>query len=162
MNLKRLETLLEKVKEACMSVFPIALIILFLSFTVCPLPNDIFLAFAVGTCMLVVGLGLFSLGAEMSMERIGAHIGANLTRSRKIPIIAIISLIVGVLITICEPDLQVLNGRFGPYIAYDGNNYKLPKNVTPAEVTLEECMDIISKQQEGGKAPAKRRYTKKK
>ena len=61
-----------------------------------------------------------------------------------------------------KPGLQVLNGRFGPYIAYDGNNYKLPKNVTPAEVTLEECMDIISKQQEGGKAPAKRRYTKKK
>ena len=113
MNLKRLETLLEKVKEACMSVFPIALIILFLSFTVCPLPNDIFLAFVVGTCMLVVGLGLFSLGAEMSMERIGAHIGANLTRSRKIPIIAIISLIVGVLITICEPDLHVLAGYTG-------------------------------------------------
>ena len=113
MKFKRLETLLEKVKEACMSVFPIALIILFLSFTVCPLPNDIFLAFVVGTCMLVVGLGLFSLGAEMSMERIGAHIGANLTRSRKIPIIAIISLIVGVLITICEPDLHVLAGYTG-------------------------------------------------
>ena len=113
MKFKRLETLLEKVKEACMSVLPIALIILFLSFTVCPLPNDIFLAFVVGTCMLVVGLGLFSLGAEMSMERIGAHIGANLTRSRKIPIIAFISLIVGVLITICEPDLHVLAGYTG-------------------------------------------------
>ena len=58
--------------------------------------------------------------------------------------------------------LQVLNGRFGPYIAFDGNNYKLPKNITPADLTLEECMDIISKQQDGGKAPAKRRYTKKK
>ena len=63
--------------------------------------------------MLVVGLGLFSLGAELSMERIGAHIGANLTRSRKIPIIALISLIVGVLITICEPDLHVLAGYTG-------------------------------------------------
>ena len=61
-----------------------------------------------------------------------------------------------------EPDLQVLNGRFGPYIAYKGSNYKLPKNVTPAELSLEECMEIISKQQEGGKAPAKRKYTKKK
>ena len=59
-------------------------------------------------------------------------------------------------------DLQVLNGRFGPYIAYKGSNYKLPKNVTPAELSLEECLDIVSKQQEGGKAPAKRRYTKKK
>ena len=61
-----------------------------------------------------------------------------------------------------EPELQVLNGRFGPYIAYKGSNYKLPKNVTPAELSLDECLDIVKKQQENGKAPAKRRYTKKK
>ena len=61
-----------------------------------------------------------------------------------------------------EPELLVLNGRFGPYIAYKGSNYKLPKSVTPAELSLEECMEIVSKQQEGGKAPAKRKYTKKK
>ena len=60
-----------------------------------------------------------------------------------------------------EPELQVLNGRFGPYIAYKGSNYKLPKTVTPAELTLPECLEIVSKQQEGGKAPAKKRYTKK-
>ncbi len=113
MRKKRLETLIEKIKEACMSVLPIALIILALSFTICPLPNGIFIAFIVGTCMLVVGLGLFSLGAELSMERIGGHIGANLTKSRNIPIIAIISLIVGVLITISEPDLHVLAGYTG-------------------------------------------------
>ncbi len=113
MKFKRLETILEKVKEACTSVLPIAAIILLLSFTVCPLPNDIFIAFIIGTVLLIVGLGLFSLGAEMSMERIGAHIGTNLTRSRKIPIIAIISLIVGVLITICEPDLHVLASYTG-------------------------------------------------
>jgi DNA topoisomerase-1 len=62
-----------------------------------------------------------------------------------------------------EPNLQVLNGRFGPYIAYNGSNYKLPKNVTPAELSLEECMEIVNKQQDGGKsAPKARRYTKKK
>lgn len=113
MKFKRLETILEKVKEACTSVLPIAGIILLLAFTVCPLPNDIFIAFVIGTLLLVIGLGLFSLGAELSMERIGAHIGANLTKSRNIPIIAIISLIVGVLITICEPDLHVLAGYTG-------------------------------------------------
>ncbi|MBQ8407867.1 MAG: DUF1538 domain-containing protein [Clostridia bacterium] len=113
MSNKRFETVLEKIKEACASVMPIALIILLLSFTFCPLPNDIFIAFVVGTCLLTVGLGLFSLGAELSMERIGGHIGANLTRSRKIPIIAILSLIVGVLITISEPDLHVLAGYTG-------------------------------------------------
>ena len=113
MRAKRLEKIIEKIKEALQSVLPIALIILLFSFTICPLPNDIFIAFVVGTCLLVVGLGLFSLGAELSMERIGAHVGANLTRSRKIPIIAIISLIVGVLITISEPDLHVLAGYTG-------------------------------------------------
>lgn len=62
-----------------------------------------------------------------------------------------------------EPELQVLNGRFGPYIAYNGSNYKLPKSVTPAELSLEECLDIVKKQQEGGKPATKaRRYTKKK
>ena len=60
-----------------------------------------------------------------------------------------------------DSELQVLNGRFGPYIAYKGSNYKLPKGVTPAELELQECYDIVRKQQEGGKAPAKRRYTKK-
>ena len=109
----RLETTLEKIKEACASVMPIALIMLVLSFTICPLPNDIFIAYLIGTCLLIVGLGLFSLGAELSMSRIGGHIGANLTRSKNIPIIALISLIVGVLITISEPDLHVLAGYTG-------------------------------------------------
>ena len=113
MKLKKYDFIIEKIKEACASVLPIALIILLLSFTVCPLPNDIFIAFVVGTIMLTVGLGLFSLGAETSMSRIGAHIGANLTKSRNIPIIAIISLVVGILITISEPDLHVLAGYTG-------------------------------------------------
>ena len=113
MKYKRLNIIVEKIKEACASVLPIALIILALSFTVCPLPNDIFIAFLVGTCLLTVGLGLFSLGADLSMSRIGGHIGSNLTRSRNIPIIAVISLIVGVLITISEPDLHVLAGYTG-------------------------------------------------
>ena len=113
MKLQRLETILEKVKEACVSVIPIALLVLLMSFTICPLPNDIFIAFIIGTCLLTVGLGLFSLGAEMSMTRMGTHIGSNLTKSRNIPIIALISLIVGVLITISEPDLHVLAGYTG-------------------------------------------------
>ena len=113
MKRQKFETIIEKVKEACLSVLPIALIVLLLSFTVCPLPNDIFIAFIVGTCLLIVGLGLFSLGAELSMTRMGTHIGSSLTKSRNIPIIAIISLIVGVLITISEPDLHVLAGYTG-------------------------------------------------
>ena len=63
-----------------------------------------------------------------------------------------------------EPELQVLNGRFGPYIAYKGSNYKLAKTIVPADLTLEACLEIISQQQNGEAAPAKgrRKYTKKK
>ena len=44
-----------------------------------------------------------------------------------------------------EPKLEVLNGRYGPYLAYDGKNFRLPKNMheRAAELTLEECMNII-------------------
>ncbi len=93
-----------------MSVLPIALIVILLSITVCPLPNDIFIAFIIGSCLLILGLGLFSLGAEMSMSQIRNHIGSNLTKSRKLYIIALISLAVGMLITVSEPDLHVLAG----------------------------------------------------
>ena len=62
-----------------------------------------------------------------------------------------------------EPELQVLNGRFGPYICYKKSNYKLAKGIKPAELTLEECMQIINKQDEEGKPAAKtRRKTTKK
>jgi DNA topoisomerase-1 len=56
-----------------------------------------------------------------------------------------------------EPELQVLNGRFGPYIAYKGSNYKIPKTVVPADLTLEECRALIEKQ--GTKAPKRGQRT---
>ena len=51
-----------------------------------------------------------------------------------------------------EPLLEVMNGRYGPYLAYDGKNYRLPKNLheKAADLTLQECMDIIN-------APAKKK-----
>ena len=62
-----------------------------------------------------------------------------------------------------EPELQVLNGRYGPYIAYKGKNYKLPKSATPAELTIEECLEIVKQQSERETTPkGGRKYTKKK
>lgn len=60
-----------------------------------------------------------------------------------------------------EPELQILNGRFGPYIAYQGANYKIPKTTDPKTLTLEASMDLINKQKEKGTAPAKRGRAKK-
>ncbi len=53
-----------------------------------------------------------------------------------------------------EPGLQVLNGRYGPYITFEKSNYKIPKKMVPAELTLEECRAIIAETGQGktGKA----------
>lgn len=62
-----------------------------------------------------------------------------------------------------EPELQILNGRYGPYIAYKGSNYKIPKSVIPQDLNLETCMEIIKLQEEkGASAPKKGRFAKKK
>jgi DNA topoisomerase-1 len=43
------------------------------------------------------------------------------------------------------PDLEVLNGRYGPYISYEGKNYRIPKTMhdQAAELTSDQCMEII-------------------
>lgn len=57
-------------------------------------------------------------------------------------------------------EVQILNGRFGPYISYKKSNYKIPKKQEPAELTLEECLEIIQKEDASDK-PKKKRFTKK-
>ena len=64
-----------------------------------------------------------------------------------------------------EPELEVLNGRYGPYIAYKDNNYRLPKTLAERakELTLEECMAVVKEQDEKPKTTARKRtYSKKK
>ena len=98
----------DKVKEAFSSVFPITLIVLALCFTVTPIDSGMFLAFILGALCVVVGMGLFTLGADVAMTPIGEYVGTSVMRSKKIWIIVLVCFIVGVLITISEPDLQVL------------------------------------------------------
>ena len=66
------------------------------------------LSFLIGSVMIVVGMGLFTLGSDLSMTQIGNHIGARMTRSRKLGVILGLSFLLGVIITVAEPDLQVL------------------------------------------------------
>ncbi len=97
-----------KLREALASVVPVALIVLALSFTVAPLPSGTFMAFVAGTVLLIIGMGLFSLGAEVSMTPMGEYAGARLTKKRNLKLIVAASFILGVIITIAEPDLTVL------------------------------------------------------
>ena len=101
----------EKIKEAVASVLPITLIVAVLCFSLVPMESGLLLSFLIGSLMLILGMALFTLGADMSMTRIGNHIGAKLTRSRKLWLIIAVSFILGASITIAEPDLQVLAGN---------------------------------------------------
>ena len=106
----------EKVKEAFSSVFPITLIVLLLCFTIVPIESGTFLAFILGALFVVVGMGLFTLGADTAMTPIGQYVGSTVMRSKKIWIIIPVCFIVGVLITVSEPDLQVLASQLSETI----------------------------------------------
>ena len=84
------------------------LIVLVLCFTIAPVPNNAMVAFLLGGVMLIVGMGLFTLGSEMSMIPLGQAVGSEITRRRKVWIIAAVGFLIGMIITVAEPDLQVL------------------------------------------------------
>ena len=98
----------EKLRESVASVAPIALIVALLCLFFVPVSTDLMLAFVIAVIFLIVGMGLFTLGTEASMTPIGNHLGSRMTKSRNLPLIVVLSFILGVAITIAEPDLQVL------------------------------------------------------
>lgn len=100
--------LMEKWKEALTSVTPITVIVLVLCFLLVPVPTDAMMAFLIGAAMLVIGMGLFTLGTDLAMTPIGEHVGTAMTRSKRLWVVLLISFLVGMIITISEPDLQVL------------------------------------------------------
>ena len=103
-----LPKLREKLLEALQAVLPIAAIVLVFCFTIAPVSPSILLCFLLGAAMIVLGIMFFTLGAEMSMTPMGERVGAVITKSRKLPVILGIGFLLGFLITISEPDLQVL------------------------------------------------------
>ncbi len=98
----------DKCKEAAASVLPITCIVCLLCFIFVPVDASVLLCFLLGAALLIAGMGLFTLGAEMSMTRIGTLMGAKLTKSRNLPAILCLCFLLGVAVTVAEPDLQVL------------------------------------------------------
>ncbi len=97
-----------KIKESLGSVLPIALIVLLLSVTITPLSPDHMMLFIIGIAFLVFGMSLFTMGAEMSMLQLGTKIGTTLAASRKTWLIAFVSFVIGIAVTVAEPDLAIL------------------------------------------------------
>ena len=101
----------EKIHEALSSVLPITLIVLLLSMTITPMPVGTLVLFLAGAVLLIVGMAFFSLGTDVSMTPMGEGIGAQLPRTKNLLVVIAITFVIGILITIAEPDLQVLAGQ---------------------------------------------------
>ena len=90
------------------SVLPITAIVLLLSITIVPIEPGVLTLFIFGAIALILGMSLFTLGAGMAMQPLGEGIGVEMSRSKRNVIKLIVCFVLGVLITIAEPDLQVL------------------------------------------------------
>ena len=103
------KALLLKLKEALSSVLPVGVIVLILSLTpLVTLSGREMTVFCVSAALLIAGIALFNLGADLSMTPMGQFIGEGLTKSKKASILLIVSFFMGLLITVAEPDLSVL------------------------------------------------------
>ncbi len=98
---------LEKFRESLYSVFPVILLVLLLHWTIAPIP-ELILQFLIGGVLLILGLSVFLLGTEIGMVPIGQKAGAALTSRRNLPLLIGMGFVIGFLVTVAEPDVQVL------------------------------------------------------
>ena len=101
----------EKIVASAKTVLPIATIVLIMSLTILPMPVANMLTFIIGVALLIIGMSLFDAGAEMSMQRLGAKVGSSIASTGKLWLIAFVSFIIGIMVTVSEPDLQILAGQ---------------------------------------------------
>lgn len=98
----------EKIRESITSVLPITFIVLLLSITLVPMETGVMVLFILGAIMLIVGMGLFTLGVDMSMIPMGDGIGVKMSKAKHMIAPIILCFVLGIIITVAEPDLQVL------------------------------------------------------
>ena len=107
MNVK----LKEKISESLTAVLPITGIVLMLSVFLIPMELGSVVMFLTGALMLIIGMGFFQLGAEMAMTPIGEGVGVQISKMQKLLTVLLTGFLMGVIITVSEPDLQVLAGQ---------------------------------------------------
>ena len=107
--------LFNKIKESLISILPITLIVIILNFT--PLINlttSEIVVFSVSALFLILGIGFFTLGADVAMTPMGEQVGAGLTtKSKSLRVLVLVCFALGFLITVAEPDLTVLADQVG-------------------------------------------------
>ncbi len=100
--------LLSKLKETATAVLPICGVVLLLNFTIAPMPSGILALFVSSAVFLIIGMTLFQLGSDIGMTTMGNQIGSKLVEMKNLKLFILTALVLGVLVTIAEPDLQVL------------------------------------------------------
>lgn len=100
--------LLEKLKETSISVIPIMLLVLVFYPTIAPIGVGLLLQFLVGGLLIIVGLSIFLLGADVGILPMGHSIGVALVYKRNLMLILATGFLIGFFITIAEPAVRVL------------------------------------------------------
>ncbi|WP_162163955.1 DUF1538 domain-containing protein [Acholeplasma hippikon] len=113
--LKMLKGLLVKLKESAVAVIPMTVIVILMSYII-GLDGKLIFNFLLGALMLIIGLSIFSLGAETSMMTIASEIGGFLVRKKKLALLIGVIFTVGFLITVAEPALWVLGDQFSSVV----------------------------------------------
>ena len=103
-----MDIIFEKFRESAQSVLPVSIIVLCLHFTIAPMSPGTLMLFLTGSVLLIIGMSIFTLGSDMAMIPMGEAIGLELTKSRNLPLIIVGGFLLGVVVTVAEPDLQVL------------------------------------------------------
>lgn len=101
----------ERFKEVLTSILPMTVLILVLGFILAPFSADMMVSFLGGAVMMIAGMTLFLFGADLSMMEVGTRVGNFLVRKRNLWLLIGLGFLVGVFITIAEPDVQVLAGQ---------------------------------------------------
>lgn len=140
--------LLNKLRESAISILPIMVIVIILSLTLVPLNIASIVQFLVACVLLILGMTLFTHGADTAMLPIGKHIGGFLSKSGKVWVMMLVGFLLGVIITIAEPDLMVLAEQVASidtwlFIAVVGIGVGLFMMVASLRIVLRVPLNII-------------------
>ena len=103
--------LYDKVKEVFNSLAPVVALVLIVSLTIVDVETDVILRFVVGSVLLLLGLTVFLWGVDLAMNPIGEHMSTEVATAKSPIKIAILSFLLGFLITVAEPDLLILGDQ---------------------------------------------------
>lgn len=100
--------LLKQLKEVSLSVLPITILVIILNFSIVPVGNEMLIRYIIGAIFVILGLGIFLFGAHLGIGPIGNLMGETIAKTNNVYLVGILGFILGFLITIAEPDLQIL------------------------------------------------------